>query len=95
MDNEQIKILFDGLKENFTELKNDLKESIKEGKLEHSKINDDVKELTGQITKVENAIVNHLNNTVKSSKSKRDNAYLLIGIVGVLIALTTIIHKFT
>ena len=72
MDNDEIKRIFDGLKEDFIELKNQFKQSIDEGRTEHKEIKDALGKLCNRMTSTESTVDNHLINSAKKEKSNRE-----------------------
>jgi len=81
-NNEEIKLMFTGLKSNIIELKDQLKESNNEGKKEHKSIKDELRKLCDRMKDAENVIDNHLMNTTQKEKSKREKFLLIIAIIG-------------
>jgi len=86
MDNEEVKELFDKLQV-FVE------KNIDAGKIEHDEIKDWIRKLCDRMTSNENTVSNHLENTAKKAKSKKEKTHLIITGVSLLIAGITIISN--
>jgi len=93
MDNEEIKRMFTGFKEDIIELKDQLKDSIDEGKKEHKEIKEGLGDLCDRMKDAENTIDNHLINTAKREKSKREKILLILAITGSIVGIISIVSR--
>lgn len=87
LDNEEIKIMFEKLQK-FVE------KNTEEGKREHKEIREWLRKLCDRMTSNENTIDNHLLNTEKNIKSRREKISYLIAGVGIIIAAISLYVKF-
>lgn len=84
LDNEEIKKMFEKLQA-FVE------KNTEEGKLEHKEIKDWLRKLCDRMTSNENTVDNHLVNTEKNIKSRREKVSYLIAGIGIVIAVISLI----
>lgn len=87
MDNDEIKEMFDKL-QIFVE------KNIDASQLEHKEIKEWIRKLCDRITRTENKVANHLENTTKKAKSNKEKTQLIITIGSVAIAGIAIIANF-
>ncbi len=87
MENADIKQMFDRLQV-FVE------KNIESGNIEHKEIKEWLRKLCDRMTSQENKVDNHLVNTAKKAKSKKDKTHLIITIGSVVIAGIAIITRF-
>jgi len=85
VNNDELKIIFTGFKENIKELKDQFKEYIIEGKKEHKEIKEGLRKLCDRMKDAENTIDTHIINTMQKEKSKREKFLLIIAIIGSII----------
>lgn len=85
VNNDELKIIFTGFKENIQELKDEFKDYIIEGKKEHKEIKEALRKLCDRMKDAENTIDTHIINTIQQDKSKREKILLVIAIIGSII----------
>lgn len=95
MDNDEIKRIFDGLKEDMVGLKKEFKESVKEGMKEHKEIKDALSKLCDRMTSSESTLDNHLLNSARKAKSNKEKISYVITGISIIIALVSVFAKFT
>ena len=93
MDNKEIERMFTGFKEDIGELKVQLKDSIDEGKKEHEEIKIGLGDLCDRMKDAENTIDNHLINTAKREKTKREKILLVIAVMGSIVGIISIVSR--
>lgn len=93
MDNDEIKQIFIGIKEDTYELKSKFKEYVIEGKKEHKEIKDTLRKLCDRMKDAENTIDNHLINSIQKDKTKREKTFLLIAVIGSIIGVVSVVHR--
>jgi len=94
MDNEEIKRIFDGLKEDFDELKHHVEKNIDDGKKEHKEIKDALRKLCERMTSNEDTVDNHLINSAKKEKSNKEKISYIITAISLSIAIVALFTKF-
>lgn len=94
MDNEEIKRIFDGLKEDFVELKRHVEKNIDDGKREHKDIKDALGKLCQRMTSNEDTVDNHLINSAKKEKSNKEKISYIITAISLGIAIVALFAKF-
>lgn len=87
MDNDEIKQMFDKLQQY-------VEKNIEEGKKEHKEIQEWIRKLCDRVTSNENKVSNHLENTAKKAKTRKEKTQLFITGVSLLIAGIAIITNF-
>ena len=87
MDNKEIKEMFDKLQVY-------IEKNLEESKKEHKEIREGIKNLCDRMTNTENTIDNHLINSEKKAKSKKEKASYLIAGVGMAIAAVSLYVNF-
>lgn len=87
MDNEEIKKMFDDLKQ-YVEKNTD------EGKKEHKEIKDSLHKLCDRMTSNENTVDNHLINSAKKEKSNKEKISYVITGISLIIAIVAVLTKF-
>lgn len=87
MDNEEIKKMFDKLQEH-------VENNIEEGKKDHREIRDWIRKLCDRMTSTENTMDNHLINSAKQEKSRREKISYIIAGIGLTMGIVTLYLKF-
>lgn len=87
MDNEEIRKLFDDLKQY-------VEKNIDDGKKEHKEIKDALRKLCERMTSNENTIDNHLINSAKKEKSNKEKISYIITAISLSIAIVAVFAKF-
>lgn len=87
LDNEEIKIMFDDLKQH-------VEKNIDEGRKEHKEIKEALRKLCDRMTSNENTVDNHLINSERNAKSNREKISYVITGVTIIIAVIALFAKF-